>query len=85
MRLRAFERCLRARRCHVGERGVVPDGSRGALRHWGSGDACYGQACSETLYIYIYIYIWVVVKIMAPFWVPVIIRHLIFRVPKKEP
>ena len=29
--------------------------------------------------------IWVVVKIMVPFWVPIIIRHLIFRVPKKGP
>ena len=29
--------------------------------------------------------IWVVVKIMVPFWVPAIIRHLIFRVPKKGP
>ena len=28
---------------------------------------------------------WVVVKIMVPFWVPGIVRHLIFRVPKKEP
>ena len=28
---------------------------------------------------------WVVVKIMVPFWVPFIIRHLIFRVPKKGP
>ena len=28
-------------------------------------------------------HIWVVVKIMAPFWIPIIIRHLIFRVPKK--
>ena len=28
---------------------------------------------------------WVVVKIMVPFWVPIIIRHLIFRVPKKGP
>ena len=27
----------------------------------------------------------VVVKIMVPFWVLVIIRHLIFRVPKKGP
>ena len=26
---------------------------------------------------------WVVVKIMVPFWIPIIIRHLIFRVPKK--
>ena len=29
--------------------------------------------------------IWVVVKIMVPFWVLIIIRHLIFRVPKKGP
>ena len=29
--------------------------------------------------------IWVVVKIMVPFWVPITIRHLIFRVPKKGP
>ena len=29
--------------------------------------------------------IWVVVKIMVPFWIPVIIRHLIFRVPNKGP
>ena len=28
---------------------------------------------------------WVVVKIMVPFWVPIIIRHLLFRVPKKGP
>ena len=27
---------------------------------------------------------WVVVKIMVPFWVPVIVRHLILRVPKKR-
>ena len=27
---------------------------------------------------------WVVVKIMVPFWVLVIIRHLLFRVPKSE-
>ena len=26
----------------------------------------------------------VVVKIMVPFWVPIIIRHLISRAPKKE-
>ena len=25
-----------------------------------------------------------VVKIMVPFWVPIIIRHLLFRVPKKR-
>ena len=28
------------------------------------------------------IYIWVVVKIMVPLWVLIIIRHLLFRVPK---
>ena len=28
-------------------------------------------------------YIWVVVKIRVPFGVPIIIRHLIFRVPQK--
>ena len=27
---------------------------------------------------------WVVVKIIVPFWIPIIIRNLIFRVPKKE-
>ena len=27
----------------------------------------------------------VVVKIMDPFWIPIIIRHLISRVPKKGP
>ena len=29
--------------------------------------------------------IWVVVKIMVPFWIPIIIRQLIYRVPKKGP
>ena len=28
--------------------------------------------------------IWVVVNIRIPFWVPIRIRHLIFRVPKKD-
>ena len=28
---------------------------------------------------------WVVVKIMVPFCVPIIIRHLLFRVPNKGP
>ena len=28
---------------------------------------------------------WVVVQIMVPFWVPIIVRHLLFRVPKKGP
>ena len=27
---------------------------------------------------------WVVVKIMVPFGVPILIRHLIFRVPKRD-
>ena len=31
------------------------------------------------------IVIWVVVKIMVPFWVPIIIRHLLFRYPKRDP
>ena len=29
--------------------------------------------------------IWAVVKIRVPFGVPIIVRHLIFRVPKKGP
>ena len=29
--------------------------------------------------------IWVVVKILVLFWVLIIIRHLLFRVPKKGP
>ena len=29
-------------------------------------------------------FIWVVVKIMVPFWVPNIVRHLLFRVPQKR-
>ena len=28
--------------------------------------------------------LWVVVKIMVPFWIPIIIRHLIFRDPKRD-
>ena len=27
---------------------------------------------------------WVVVKIRVPFWVPIIIRHLLFKVPKMD-
>ena len=42
--------------------------------------------CKELIgIVYGYVGIWVVVKIMVPFWVPIIIRHLIFRVPKKGP
>ena len=42
-------------------------------------------ACSSytTLWIPLEFEIWVVVKIMVPFWVPIIIRHLLFRVPKR--
>ena len=29
-------------------------------------------------------FIWVVVKMRVPFWFPVIIRHLIFRAPKRD-
>ena len=29
--------------------------------------------------------LWVVVKIVVPFLVPIIIRHLLFRAPKKGP
>ena len=45
----------------------------------------YGMVYSSIVCYTIYRYIWVVVKIMVPFWVPIIIRHLIFRVPKKGP
>ena len=27
--------------------------------------------------------IWAIVKIMVPFWIPINIRHLVFRLPKK--
>ena len=27
---------------------------------------------------------WVVVKIIVPFWIPIKVRHLIFRVPKRD-
>ena len=37
----------------------------------------FGRAISEDT--------WVVVKIRIPFWVLNIIRHLLFRVPKKGP
>ena len=37
----------------------------------------------EGIFLNMYIYIWVVVKIMVPFWVLIIILHLIFRVPKR--
>ena len=30
-------------------------------------------------------YTWVVVNIRVPFWVPNIVRHLLFRVPKRDP
>ena len=28
--------------------------------------------------------IWVVVKSMVPFWIPIILRHLVFRYPKRN-
>ena len=37
----------------------------------------------ETTIVY-WGYMWVVVKIMIPFWIPIIIRHLIFRVPPQK-
>ena len=41
----------------------------------------HGGVCP---YTYIYMYIWVVVNFGVPFWVLIIIRHLIFRVPKRD-
>ena len=29
--------------------------------------------------------IWVVVKIMVPVWIPIIVRHLNLRYPKRDP
>ena len=46
---------------------------------------CFSLRWRPVGLIYIYIYIWAVVKIMVPFWIPIIIRNLIFRVPKKGP
>ena len=37
----------------------------------------------ETTIVY-WGYIWVVVQIMVPFWIPIIIRHLISRDPKRD-
>ena len=34
---------------------------------------------------YMYTYIWVVIKIMVPFWALGIIRHLVFRGPRRGP
>ena len=47
---------------------------------WELGYIPYYGSCR--MYI---INIWAVVKIMAPFGVPNIVRHLIFRVAKKDP
>ena len=42
------------------------------------------QSCFQlALELKVLLNTWVVVKIMVPFWVPIIIRHLLFRVPKK--
>ena len=35
---------------------------------------------SDLYFIPVYMYIWVVVKIMVPFWIPIIIWHLMFGV-----
>ena len=43
------------------------------------------QELDNEMDIWCCIYIWEVVKILAPFWIPIIIRHLIFRGPKKGP
>ena len=58
-------------------------------------DRQYGIRAQKPYCVYIYIYmyvcmvfgpnsIWVVVKIMVPCWVLSIIRHLVFRGPKKD-
>ena len=36
-------------------------------------------------YIGIMGFIWAVVKLMVPFWILIIIRHLVLRVPQKGP
>ena len=41
--------------------------------------------CGAKILLFDKAYIWVVLKIMVPFWVPNIMRHLLFRVPKKGP
>ena len=58
-------------------------GEEGGFRVFG---ACPRLSVSrrQTLEVYQSVK-WVVVKIMVPFWVPIIIRHLILRVPKKGP
>ena len=45
----------------------------------------YRRSCKEYVSVCIYIYIWVVVKIMVPIWFLNMIRHLVFRGPKREP
>ena len=37
------------------------------------------------MYMYMYMHMWVVVKTRVPLWVPIMIRHLLFRVPKMGP
>ena len=47
------------------------------------------RACAKGFFDELWVqggYLWVVVKTMVPFFgVPIIVRHLIFRVPKKGP
>ena len=62
------------------------------ILHWGlyMGPALFSKAHEPNKslgakVVYIVSLIWVVVKIMVPFWLTIIIRHLTFRVPKKGP
>ena len=49
------------------------------------GTRCLGTDLSDEPHIPgIALRTWVVVKVMAPFWFPLIVRHLIFRVPPKK-
>ena len=52
------------------------------MSHWLRHDT---SKTSTQVYMYTHTHIWVVVKIMVPLWVLNIIRHLIFKVPKKGP
>ena len=50
---------------------------------WGFKELKLSYSIGETLLFTIYI--WMVDKIMVPFWVLIIIRHLVFRVRQKGP
>ena len=65
-------------------RGGLVDLCSSGLRHlWLGARKLNKHAKSGSLYFWQTFHIWVVVKIMVPFWIPIIIRHLIFRVPQK--